>query len=165
MHINIQLKVNNMNKVMMIVMTATLLAGCTSPAKRVAACEAQGVSRDACYTSEQNPQATLNAAAEKKTLENAQAIYPVQKAQAAHVADPMREATLTAPGIKATLSNGFFTATINGKKAKVKRFNGQYYEISGAGYILSVSLDEENIQTASWTKVHSRDNGIMQISQ
>lgn len=154
-----------MKKLIMIAMATTMLAGCSSPAERMAACEAQGINRDACYISEQNRSATLNAAAEKQALENAQARYPVQKAQAAHVADPMREATLTAPGIKAKLSNGFFTATINGKKAKVKRFNAHYYEISGAGYILSVSLDDENIQSASWTKAHSRDNGIMQVQQ
>lgn len=38
----------------------------------MADCEAQGVSRDACYISEQNRQSTIRAAAEKQALENAQ---------------------------------------------------------------------------------------------
>lgn len=88
-----------------------------------------------------------------------------QMAQAAHVADPMREATLTAPGVRATVSNGFFNATINDKKAKVKRFNQNYYEITGGGYIVSISLDDEGIQSASYTKQHSKTNGIMQVKQ
>ncbi|KNC09902.1 hypothetical protein AC791_14910 [Klebsiella sp. RIT-PI-d] len=154
-----------MKKLMMMVISAAVLAGCSSPADRMAKCEAQGVSVDTCYAVEQNRQTSINAAAEKQALENAQAQYPAQKAQAAHVADPMREATLTGPGVKATVSNGFFNATINGKKAAVKRFNANYYEISGAGYTLSLSLNSEGIESASYTKAHSKANGILQVKQ
>jgi len=49
-----------------------ILAGCSSPAQRMSTCMAQGVSRDACYTAEQNRQSAITAAAEKQALENAQ---------------------------------------------------------------------------------------------
>ncbi|EHQ2770440.1 hypothetical protein KRB99_000009 [Salmonella enterica] len=55
------------------------LAGCSSQASRMADCQAQGISRDACYMAEQNRQSTINAAAEKQALENA-----AQIAQSAH---------------------------------------------------------------------------------
>ena len=41
----------------------------------MSACENKGISRDACYLAEQNRQATMNAAAEKQALENAQNLY------------------------------------------------------------------------------------------
>ncbi|MDZ5641655.1 hypothetical protein [Enterobacter sp. A103] len=69
-----------MKKLIILVSTALFLAGCSSPTSRMADCEAQGVSRDTCYLSEQNRQSGINAAAEKQALENAQAQYP-QKAQ------------------------------------------------------------------------------------
>lgn len=65
----------------LVALSAAIAAGCSSPAQRMAECEAQGVSKDACYIAEQNKQAAVNAAAEKQALENAQALYPVQKAQ------------------------------------------------------------------------------------
>lgn len=51
--------------------TFGLLDGCSSQASRMAECEAQGISRDACYIAEKNRQATINASAEKQALENA----------------------------------------------------------------------------------------------
>lgn len=69
--------------VIVAVLGSALLAGCASPAQRMAECEAQGVSRDACYIAEQNRQSAINTAAEKQAMENAQALYPAQKAQAA----------------------------------------------------------------------------------
>ncbi|MFQ2603155.1 hypothetical protein ACK30G_09815 [Aeromonas caviae] len=48
-----------------------LLAGCASPAQRMAECQAQGISKDACYQAEQNRQASIMNAAEKQALENA----------------------------------------------------------------------------------------------
>lgn len=51
------------------------LSGCTSSAQRMYECEAQGISRDACYVSEQNRKATLNSAAEKQAMENASDPY------------------------------------------------------------------------------------------
>lgn len=47
----------------------------------MADCEAKGISRDACYIAEQNRQATINSAAEKQALENAQSLNS-QKTQA-----------------------------------------------------------------------------------
>ncbi|MEE1913423.1 hypothetical protein [Aeromonas caviae] len=48
-----------------------LLAGCASPAQRMTECQAQGISKDACYQAEQNRQASIMNAAEKQALENA----------------------------------------------------------------------------------------------
>ncbi len=71
-------------KMKSLVITAGLvLAGCSSQASRMAECENQGVSKDACYVAEQNRQASINSTAQKQAMENAQALYPVQKAQAA----------------------------------------------------------------------------------
>ncbi|WP_247649071.1 hypothetical protein [Enterobacter bugandensis] len=52
---------------------ALTVVGCKSTTERIYECEAQGISRDACYTAEQNRQATLNAAAQKQAYENASA--------------------------------------------------------------------------------------------
>lgn len=71
-----------MKKLIVIASTTLFLAGCSSQASRMADCEAQGISRDTCYLSEQNRQSAINAAAEKQALENARALYP-QKAQSA----------------------------------------------------------------------------------
>ncbi|NKE44384.1 hypothetical protein HB662_06315 [Roseomonas frigidaquae] len=51
---------------------AGLLAGCSTPQQRMADCEAQGISRDTCYLSEQNRRNALLGAAERQALENAQ---------------------------------------------------------------------------------------------
>ncbi|HAT1569461.1 TPA: hypothetical protein I8Y10_000780 [Kluyvera cryocrescens] len=146
-------------------MSAVFLAGCSSPAQRMAACEAQGVSKDTCYLSEQNRQQGINNAALTAAYANAANATAEQHAQTAHVADPMREATLSSNVLKATLSNGFFSATINGKKATVKRVNANFYEIRGAGYVISVSMNAEGIDSASWNKTHGRDNGILTVTQ
>lgn len=146
-------------------MSAVFLAGCSSPVQRMAACEAQGVSKDTCYLSEQNRQQGINNAALTAAYANAANATAEQHAQAAHVADPMREATLSSNVLKATLSNGFFSATINGKKATVKRVNANFYEIRGAGYVISVSMNAEGIDSASWNKTHGRDNGILTVTQ
>lgn len=63
---------------------ALTLTGCQSSASRMAECEAQGISRDTCYLSEQNRKQSINAAAEKQAMENA--ANAVQHAQAAHQA-------------------------------------------------------------------------------
>ncbi|WP_281549675.1 hypothetical protein [Kluyvera cryocrescens] len=151
--------------VLAVLMSAVFLAGCSSPAQRMAACEAQGVSKDTCYLSEQNRQQGINNAALTAAYANAANATAEQHAQAAHVADPMREATLSSNVLKATLSNGFFSATINGKKATVKRVNANFYEIRGAGYVISVSMNAEGIDSASWNKTHGRDNGILTVTQ
>ncbi|URN97939.1 hypothetical protein NB069_14770 [Leclercia adecarboxylata] len=152
-----------MKKILLVGVIAALLAGCVSEEQRLAQCQAKGVSRDACYIADQNRQATINAAAEKQALENAH--EAVQHGQAAHVADPLREASFSANGIKASINNGFTQATINGKKASVKRFNANFYEVKGAGYVLSISLDANGVVDASWNKTHGRDNGILNVVQ
>lgn len=152
-----------MKKLLMIAIAVSALSACSSPAERMANCEAQGVSRDTCYLAEQNRTTAINAAAEKQAMENA--ANAVQHAQSAKVQDPLREASFTANGINATVSNGFFTANINGKKAVVKRFNANSYEIKGAGYVLSITLDDNGITDASWNKTHGRDHGLLQFTQ
>ncbi|QGU16007.1 hypothetical protein GNG27_15545 [Leclercia sp. 119287] len=152
-----------MKKILLVGVVAALLAGCVSEEQRLAQCEAKGVSRDACYIADQNRQATINAAAEKQALENAHAA--IQHAQAAHIGDPLREASFSANGIKATINNGFTQATINGKKATVKRSNANFYEIKGAGYVLSISLDIDGVTDASWNKTRGRDHGILNVVQ
>jgi hypothetical protein len=42
-----------MKKLVMIAVTLSTLAGCTTQADRMAKCEAQGISRDTCYLAEQ----------------------------------------------------------------------------------------------------------------
>jgi hypothetical protein len=64
-----------MKKLIMIAVMGGILAGCSTEASRMSACENKGISRDACYLAEQNRQATMNAAAEKQALENAQNQY------------------------------------------------------------------------------------------
>lgn len=67
-------------------LSTLILAGCTSSASRMADCQQQGISKDTCYLAEQNRQATINAAAEKQAMENAQ--QTIQHAQAAHKVEP-----------------------------------------------------------------------------
>ena len=62
-----------MKKIILLLSVAAALAGCSSPAQRMADCQAQGVSKDACYQAEQNRQTALLGAAEKQAMENANA--------------------------------------------------------------------------------------------
>lgn len=59
---------------LLFILAVSALAACTSPAQRMANCQAQGISRDTCYQTEQNRQSAINAAAEKQALENAQQV-------------------------------------------------------------------------------------------
>jgi hypothetical protein len=93
-----------MKKLVMIAVTLSTLAGCTTQADRMAKCEAQGISRDTCYLAEQNRTAAVNAAAEKQAMENAAA---VQHAQEAKVHDPLREASFSSNGLNATFRTAF----------------------------------------------------------
>lgn len=65
-------------------MMSCVLAGCSTEASRMNACESKGVSRDACYIAEQNRQATINAAAEKQAMENAQNVYSSNDTKTSH---------------------------------------------------------------------------------
>jgi len=62
-------------KKLAIIAAVLALAGCKSAADRMYECEAHGISRDACYVSEQNRQSTINAAAQKQAMENAADLY------------------------------------------------------------------------------------------
>lgn len=68
----------------MIVVMGGVLAGYSIEASRMNDCENKGVSRDACYVAEQNRQATINAAAEKQAMENAQSLYSTNDANSSH---------------------------------------------------------------------------------
>lgn len=81
------------------------------------------------------------------------------------VHDPLREASFSSDTVNATLSNGFFSATVNVKKASVKRLNANFYEIRGNGFVISLSLDENGITDASWNKTKGREHGILRVSQ
>jgi maltose-binding protein MalE len=63
-----------MKKIMLMVAMVGMvgtLAGCSTPAQRMADCQAQGISKDTCYLSEQNRQNSINNAAMKQAMENA----------------------------------------------------------------------------------------------
>lgn len=115
---------------MMVSAIVSVLAACSSPAQRMAECEAQGVSKDACYIAEQNKQATVNAAAQKQAMENAQALYPVQKAQAA------KKATYTGEGLTLVLSGK--TLTVDGKLAALDEDNADAKSYSQGLYTFVV---------------------------
>lgn len=51
------------------------------------------------------------------------------------------------------------------RQPTVKRVNANFYEIRGAGYVISVSMNAEGIDSASWNKTHGRDNGILTVTQ
>ncbi|MFM7945931.1 hypothetical protein [Hafnia paralvei] len=100
-------------KLLLVSVVAGLLAGCTSSAERMAKCESQGVSKDACYIAEQNRINTLNAAAEKQALENAQQQY----GQATHKA-------VVKTGYGVTVKRGTDgIVTVNGKPAALDEKN------------------------------------------
>lgn len=100
-------------KLLLVSVVAGLLAGCTSSAERMAKCEGQGVSKDACYIAEQNRINTLNAAAEIQALENAQQQY----GQATHKA-------VVKTGYGVTVKRGTDgIVTVNGKPAALDEKN------------------------------------------
>lgn len=61
-----------MKTIMLVIVAAVAatLTGCSTPAQRMADCQAQGVSKDTCYLAEQNRQAAFNSAAMKQAMEN-----------------------------------------------------------------------------------------------
>ena len=88
-----------------------------------------------------------------------------QHEPATSIHDPLREASFSSDTVNATLSNGFFSTTVNGKKASVKRLNANFYEIRGNGFVISLSLDENGISDASWNKTKGREHGVLRVSQ
>lgn len=99
---------------------ALTLTGCQSSASRMAECQAQGISRDACYLAEQNRKQSINAVAQKQAMENA--ANAVQHAQAAHQAPAeykpgnLKPINVKAHGIEFKRSRDGF-AYINGSLA------------------------------------------------
>lgn len=155
-----------MKKVALVVITSALLAACSSPAKRMAECEAQGVSKDACYVAEQNRQSSINAAAESAALTNAaNATQHAQSAKAVPgVADPLHAIKLKGQdGINhffiVSIGNGYTQAMIEDEPAKIVRKNANWYEITNKKYIIGVYLDENGFSSSSWNRHKGRDNG------
>ncbi|HHZ8494054.1 TPA: hypothetical protein ACWMK0_001497 [Enterobacter mori] len=143
-----------MKKLMMIVISATMAA---APAYAINAHYRAQLERSGCtQISDGDGSCDIN----KTKAENA-ALHDQTKT----VHDPMREASFSSDTVNATISNGFFSATLNGKKAAVKRFNATFYEIHGEGFVISFSLDENGITDASWNKTKGRDHGILQVRQ
>lgn len=143
-----------MKKLMMIVISATVAA---APAYAINAHYRAQLERSGCtQISDGDGSCDIN----KTKAENA-----AQHEQTKTVHDPMREASFSSDTVNATISNGFFSATLNGKKATVKRLNATFYEIHGEGFVISFSLDENGITDASWNKTKGRDHGILQVRQ
>jgi hypothetical protein len=143
-----------MKKLMMIVISAAVAA---APAYAINAHYRAQLERSGCtQISDGDGSCDIN----KTKAENA-----AQNEQKKTVQDPMREASFSSDTVNATISNGFFNATINGKKATVKRLNAAFYEIHGNGVVISFSLDENGITDASWNKTKGRDHGILQVRQ
>ncbi|WP_201096687.1 hypothetical protein [Thiocystis minor] len=51
---------------------------------------------------------------------------------------------------------------LNGKEAKLKKINKEYYEATGAGITLSIAIDPDDSVTLSYTGKHGA-NGICQV--
>lgn len=83
-----------MKKLILIVLAASMLYGCSTKASRKADCLAEGVSADTCYLAESQRQAAILDASQKQAYENSnQAVkeltskhHAKQHAQAAHKA-------------------------------------------------------------------------------
>lgn len=73
-----------MKGILILTAACAILSDCSTSASRMAACESQGISRDACYIADQNRQSAINAAAEKQALENANAQYSDKTNQTHH---------------------------------------------------------------------------------
>lgn len=143
-----------MKKLMMIVISAAVAA---APAYAINAHYRAQLERSGCtQISDGDGSCDIN----KTKAENA-----AQNEQTKTVQDPMREASFSSDTVNATISNGFFNATVNGKKATVKRLNAAFYEIHGNGVVISFSLNENGITDASWNKTKGRDHGILQVRQ
>lgn len=146
-----------MKKLIMMVISAAVLAGGVSPALAINAHYRAQLERSGCtQMSAGNGSCDIS----KTKAENA-----AQNEPSTSVHDPLREASFSSDTVNATLSNGFFSATVNGKKASVKRLNANFYEIHGNGFVISLSLDQNGITDASWNKTKGREHGVLSITQ
>ncbi|KTQ56023.1 hypothetical protein NS29R_04285 [Enterobacter hormaechei subsp. xiangfangensis] len=146
-----------MKKVMMFVIGTAVLAGCVSPAHAINAHYRAQLGRSGCTQ--------MSAGDGSCDISKTKAENAAQHEPATSIHDPLREASFSSDTVNATLSNGFFSATVNGKKASVKRLNANFYEIRGNGFVISLSLDENGITDASWNKTKGREHGILRVSQ
>ena len=146
-----------MKKVMMFVISTTVLAGCVSPAHAINAHYRAQLVRSGCTQ--------ISAGDGSCDISKTKAENAAQHEPATSILDPLREASFSSDTVNATLSNGFFSATVNGKKASVKRLNANFYEIHGHGFVITLSLDVNGLPDASWNKTKGREHGILRVSQ
>ncbi|MER1585055.1 hypothetical protein [Enterobacter hormaechei] len=146
-----------MKKLIMLVISTAVLAGCVSPAHAINAHYRAQLERSGCTQ--------ISAGDGSCDISKTKAENAAQHEPAESVHDPLREASFSSDTVNATLSNGFFSATVNGKKASVKRLNANFYEIQGNGFVISLSLDENGITDASWNKMKGREHGVLHVTQ
>ena len=146
-----------MKKLVMLVISTAVLAGCVSPAHAINAHYRAQLERSGCTQ--------ISAGDGSSDISTTKAETAAQHEPATSIHDPLREASFSSDTVNATLSNGFFSATVNGKKASVKRLNANFYEIRGNGFVISLSLDENGISDASWNKTKGREHGVLRVSQ
>ena len=133
-----------MKKLMMLVISGTVLAGCVSPAHAINDHYRAQLERSGCTQ--------ISAGDGSCDVSKTKAENTAQHEPTASVHDPLREAS-------------FSSDTVNGKKASVKRLNANFYEIHGNGFVISISLDENGITDASWNKTKGREHGVLRVSQ
>jgi hypothetical protein len=69
----------------------------------------------------------------------------------------------TCPGDIAVHADEGGPVYLNGKEAKLKRFNDNYYEATGAGITLSISIAPDETVSLSYTGKHGA-NGVCEVS-
>ncbi|MBI0274997.1 hypothetical protein I6H07_03930 [Hafnia alvei] len=113
-----------MQKIFIAGLIISSLAACSSQAERMAKCESQGISKDACYIAEQSRENAINSAAEKQALENAQKQY----AQATHK-------SVVKTGFGVTVKRGTDgIVTVDGKPAALDEKNADASVYSQGNY-------------------------------
>lgn len=135
-----------MKKFVISLLACVVLSGCSSPAKRMAECESQGISRDTCYLSEQNRQQSINNAAMSAAYRNAAS----QHAQAAHKNNKhevsYKQLTNEAESvINGTISDGAEFLLAQGWKPN----NGVWKK---QGYTLTLIVQDNIVMNAQLTK-------------
>lgn len=65
--------------------------------------------------------------------------------------------------VSLSLEEGFGNALINSQPAHVNRVNDNFYEVSNNKYMISVSLNDEGFQSASWNHLKGKENGVMHV--
>ncbi|EMR5622788.1 hypothetical protein ABL632_004009 [Salmonella enterica subsp. enterica serovar Braenderup] len=128
------------------------LAGCSSQASRIADCQAEGISRDACYMAEKDRQNSINAAAEKQALENA-----AQVAQSARIDPPQRAQAAHKKG------SGVIVKHFNGFEVKKDKLGIVSYNGSPAAVI--ETAEKATVYQSGITKITWYKNGKVAIME